>query len=117
MKKAFLLLFLSLAMLPSVADYRRVDYAGYRIGNSEVSMDQARISGVPCQVYDSAGQGSTSVTLTASPVNGQKLVKWWAYQAKDHSGYLNIVNVANDVYSFAWTYNTTSYSPSYVVVD
>ena len=115
MRQVLAFMALLLAAAPSFAAHRRAEYGGYRVGGSDVLTDQTRIAALPCLVYD-AGQ-QTSVTLTASEVNGQKIVGWWAYQTKSHAQYNNIVNVAGGDYSADWTYNTANYSPAYVVVD
>ena len=117
MKKSFILLALSLTMLSASALSRRVDYAGYRIGSSDVMEDQTRIYGLPCFVHDSGRPEQTSIALTANQVPGQKIVRWWAYESQSHTQYNNIVNLASGVYSFDWKYNTASYSSAFVVVD
>ena len=125
MKKALVLLALSLAMLSASADSRRVDYAGYRIGSSDVMTDQTRISGLSCFVNDSGQQ--TSQELTASQVPGQKVTSWWSYSGTSnvpatqttpaYIQYDGSNTVAGSTYSFVWTYDTAEYSPAYVVVD
>ena len=116
MKKAFILLLLPLtALLCSAAtDTRSAYYAGYRIGDSDV-ITEARITPRDWSVYNS---GPVEVVkLEANKVAGQKIARWWAYRTMDYTGYIDIVNLASDVYSFDWTYDTASYSPARVVVD
>ena len=127
MKKAFVLLALSLAMLPSLAASRVIMYGGYQIGdpNSDVMTDETRIPGLPSYVYDSGQQSSKA--LSASQIPGQKIVQWWAYSSAQnvpatqttpaHIQYNNRQTIANSTYSFDWTYSTVDYSPVYVVVD
>ena len=127
MKKAFVLLALSLAMLPSLAAPRVIRYGGYQIGdpNSDVMINETRIPGLPSYVYDSGQQ--SSIELVATQVPGQKIVQWWAYSSAQnvpatqttpaHIQYNDRKTVANSTYSFDWTYATVGYSTAYVVVD
>ena len=117
MKKAFVLLALSLAALSSFAASRSVYYKGYRIGGAGILTDQTRISGLPFAASDIGLQGSKK--LTASQVSGQKIVRWWAFQAESLAEpyYQNITNVADGVYSLDWSYDTVQYDPVNVVVD
>ena len=117
MKKASILLLLPLtALLCSAATDTRSAYcAGYRIGDSDVIME-ARIT--PWDYWSVYNSGPVEVVkLEANKVAGQKIARWWAYRAMDYTGYIDIVNLASDVYSFDWTYDTASYSPAFVVVD
>ena len=114
-------------MLSVSAGSRRVDYAGYRIGSSDVMTDQARISDLPCLVHDSGRPEQTSIALSASQVPGQKIVGWWSYSGTSdvpethttpaYIQYNDRQPVAGNTYSFDWTYDTVGYSPAYVVVD
>jgi len=117
MKKAFVLLALSLAALSSLADSRNVHYRGYRIGDSGIFTDQTRIAGLPFAASNVGQQGSKE--LTASQIPGQKIVRWWAYQSESNSEpyYQNEVKVADGDYSLLWTYDTVKYDPVNVVVD
>ena len=126
MKKTLAILALmSLATLPSLAAQRDIYYGGYRIGEADVAIDVTRIASLPGAVTDSGLD--TGKTLTATKVNGQKIVRWWSYKSKEnvvptsttpaYIRYNNVVTNAAAVYSLNWTYNTVSYSPAYVVVD
>ena len=130
MKKALAILaLLSLATLPSLAAVRQVAYGGYRIGEADVAIDDTRIASLPVGVEDSgpSEQIVTNITVTATKVNGQKIVRWWSYASMQQVAptqttpayirYNNVVTNAAAVYSLNWTYNTVSYSPAYVVVD
>ena len=127
MKKALALLVLSLATLPSLAlSTRRVEYGGYRIGDSAVLTNETRVSGgLPFTVTDASQDPGKS--LSATQVNGQKIVRWWSYGSitqvpatqtvPAHIQYNNVVTNFLAVYSPTWSYNTVSYTPAYLVVD
>ena len=129
MKKVLALLALALATLPSLAlSTRLVEYGGYRIGDSAVLTDETRVSvsgGFPFAVTDASQDPGKS--LSATQVNGQKIVRWWSYgsitqvQAAQtvpaHIQYNNVVTNFLAVYSPTWHYGTVSYSPAYLVVD
>lgn len=126
MKKVLALLALALATLPSLAlSTRRVEYGGYRIGDSAVLTDETRVSDCPFSVTDASQDPGKS--LSATQVNGQKIVRWWSYGSTtqvpathtvpEHIQYNNVVTNFSAVYSPTWYYNTVSYTPAYVVVD
>ncbi len=128
MKKAIAPVVMLLATLPALASARRVDYAGYRIGDSGVLDDQTRISGLPALVEESGRPEQTAVELAAEVVVGQRPVRWWAYSSASnvpasqtdpnpHTQYNDVVELAAGVYSLTWTYGTAGYSPAFAVVD
>jgi len=131
MKKVLALLALALATLPSLAEttWRRVEYGGYRIGDSAVLTNETRVrvsGGLPFTVSD-ASQDAAGKTLSAAQVTGQKIVRWWSYGSIEqvpathtvpaHIQYNNVVTNFLAVYSPTWHYGTVSYSPAYLVVD
>ena len=144
MKKVFVLLALSLTMLPSLAISNNswVYYAGYRIGNADVISDSVRIFRIDAEgneqelpyIVTDASQDQ-GLSLVASTVIGQKLIGWWAYSSASYvppsqaivngsivitpasTNYNGKTTIATGGYSLTWTYNTVGYSPAYLVVD
>ena len=128
MSKFLALVVLAAAALPSAADYRRFEYGGYRIGNSDVMTDQDRIHILPVRVEEESSRPEEmSKEITADKADGQKIVKWWAYQSKrmvpathttpSYMQYTNSQDIAGADYSMSLKYDTVGYSPAYVVVD
>ena len=124
MKKLLAMLTLALAALISTAE--TVNYGGYRVGASEVMNEP------PVRVHKSDGSelsvledeevtGSsldTPLSLVASQVNGQKILRWWSYNdAGTGWDYEGVKTIAQNVYAFDWKYNTVDYTWAKVVVD
>ena len=122
MKKAFVLIVLLMAMLPSAAAYPRLWIDGYRIGDSAISPNDGRIvvtnaSGqVMMNVFplDSTGYFSVSVP------SGQEVKRWIAYDwyPTDSVRPPTVTNqFAGAVTEYEWNYNPSDTTDKHIVVD
>ena len=59
------------------------------------------------------------LSLVASRINGQKIVRWWSYneQSSMPPEYNGVVTNATDTYTFNWEYGSVDYKWACIVVD
>ena len=128
MKKVFVLLALLSAASPLVAaENRAVYYAGYRIGDSNVMSDSVRILEIDADGNEKELQSGVvtdasqdlGLSLVASRINGQKIVRWWSYNEESSTPpeYNGVVTNATDTYTFNWEYGSVDYKWACIVVD
>ena len=127
MKKALVLLALSLTSLPLLAaDFQRLNIAGYRIGDSEImANDDHRIVATNCNgdvktdlIALTDNRLSSNAWFFASVPKGEEVIRWVAYNndpAVRPPSDTN--NFAGAVTEYVWSYNPTDTADRYVVVD
>ena len=117
MKKAFVLVALSLTMLPSIAANQRLYITGYRIGDSAVSANDERIVATNNNnevKYDWIAVTDNRLLLNAYfhvfvPA-GQKVKKWFAYNSdpNDTDRPPTVTNqFAGATTEYVWSYNSS----------
>ena len=130
MKKAFVLVALSLTMLPSLAETQRLWISGYRIGDSAVSANDERI--VATNVHGQVVKDSTTAIMVEESIGysnayfnisvpaGQEVKKWLAYNS-DPTDILRPPTETNQLAGamteYVWSYNPNDTSNKYIVVD
>ena len=126
MKKALVLLALSLTMLPSMAANQRLYITGYRIGDSEIIPNDQRIvatNNIPEIKYDVIIVGgdnrlASNAYFNVSVPAGQEVKKWFAYDYDPTKRSPTVTNqFAGAVTEYVWSYNPTDTAQRYVVVD
>ena len=126
MKKALVLLALSLTMLPSMAANQRLWITGYRIGDSEIMANDDH------RIFVTTTNNETSYDWTAVSDNrlmqkvyfgvsvpaGQKVLRWMAYDSNPIDTIPEQSNqFADAVTQYVWSYNSSDTADKYIVVD
>lgn len=126
MKKALVLLALSLTMLPSMAANQRLYITGYRIGDSEIIPNDQRIVATnnnPEIKYDviivvGDNRLASNAYFNVSVPAGQEVKKWFAYDYDPTKRSPTVTNqFAGAETEYVWSYNSTDTTDRYVVVD
>ena len=122
MKKAFVLVAMLLAALPSLAAAPRLYIKGYRIGDSEVTQNDGRIVAT-----NTSGQVVTDIVVlesncffNVSVPAGQEVKKWLAYNSDPTDSVrppTETNKFADAVTEHEWIYDPNDTSNKYIVVD
>ena len=122
MKKAFVLIALLSAALPSLAAAPRLYITGYRIGDSEVTQNDGRIvaTNVSGQVVTDIVVLTTNCYFNVSVPAGQEVKKWLAYDGDPTDSVrppTETNRLAGAVTEYEWKYNPSDTANKFIVVD